>query len=152
MSEDPSDVTSILLFTTSSLVVVNRFSAVVALVTSLFTLAVIVASPLVRSVVSVLRLVVKTPSALVALVTSLFKLEVIVASPLVRSVVSVARLLVKTPSALVALLTSAVSAVKLPEERIYIILYRFYTWIFGIRSGISCNVSAFVGYILFDCC
>ena len=92
VSEDPSDVTSILLFTTFSLVA----SAVVALVDS------------------VERSVVKTPSALVALVTSLFKLVLMVASPLVRSVISVARFVVKTPSALVALVTSAFSAVELP--------------------------------------
>ena len=69
-SEFEARVPSILLLATSSLVVVNRFSAVVALVTSLFKLEVIIASPLVRSVASVLRLLVKTPSALVALLTS----------------------------------------------------------------------------------
>src|SRR5664279_5649465 len=58
MSEFEASVLSVLLLATSSLVDVNTFSANVALVTSLFRLAFVVASAAVRLMVSVERFVV----------------------------------------------------------------------------------------------
>ena len=34
---------------------------------------------------------------------------------------------------------------------IYIIFYRFYTWVFCVGRTISCNICAFVGNIFFGC-